>query len=274
MGRLDGKVAVVTGGANGIGRACCERFAEEGADIVVADVSDDAGVETVALVEKLGRRAVYVRCDATSAVDNDAVMARAVSDLGGVDILVTAAGITHASYESGNMQREIEYVGELGDLIVDPARMFSEIPMDDWQRVIDVNLTGTYLAMRAAVAPMRARGGGAIVTIASVASKQPEAGPVAYSVSKAGVWMLTKQGARALAGAGIRVNAVGPGFIDTHMTKIVREVGVFDATLASIPMQRMGTPREVANTVLFLASDDSSYFTGELLHPDGGFYTD
>ena len=274
MGRLDGKVAVVTGGANGIGRACCERFAEEGADIVVADVSDDAGVETVALVEKLGRRAVYVRCDATSAVDNDAVMARAVSDLGGVDILVTAAGITHASYESGNMQREIEYVGELGDLIVDPARMFSEIPMDDWQRVIDVNLTGTYLAMRAAVAPMRARGGGAIVTIASIASKQPEAGPVAYSVSKAGVWMLTKQGAHALAGIGVRVNAVGPGFIETHMTQILRDTGIFDPVLATIPMQRMGTPREVANTVLFLAGDDSSYFTGELLHPDGGFYTD
>src|SRR4029078_1577508 len=138
----------------------------------------------------------------------------------------------------------------------------------------DVNLTGTYLAMRAAVAPMRARGGGSIVTIASVAAKQPEAGPVAHSVSKAGVWMLHKQGARALAGAGIRVNAVGPGFIDTNMTKIVREVGVFDATLASIPMQRMGTAREVANTILFLASDESSYFTGELLHPDGGFYTD
>jgi 3-oxoacyl-[acyl-carrier protein] reductase len=177
MGRLEGKVAVVTGGANGIGRACCERFAEEGADIVVADVSADAAAETVALIEKLGRRAVYVRCEATSAIDTDAVMARAVSDLGGVDILVTAAGITHATYESGNMQREIEYVGDLGDLIVDPARMFSEIPMDDWQRVIDVNLTGTYLAMRAAVGPMRARGGGAIVTIASIASKQPEAGP-------------------------------------------------------------------------------------------------
>jgi NAD(P)-dependent dehydrogenase (short-subunit alcohol dehydrogenase family) len=274
MGRLDGKVAVVTGGANGIGRACCERFAEEGADVVIADVSDDAGAETVGLVEKLGHRAVYVRCDATSAVDNDAVMARAVADLGGVDILVTAAGITHASYESGNMQREIEYVGELGELIVDPSRMFSEIPMDDWQRVIDVNLTGTYLAMRAAVAPMRARGGGAIVTIASIASKQPEAGPVAYSVSKAGVWMLTKQGARALAGIGVRVNAVGPGFIETHMTQILRDTGIFDPVLATIPMQRMGTPREVANTVLFLASDDSSYFTGELLHPDGGFYTD
>ena len=274
MGGLDGKVAVVTGGANGIGRACCERFAEEGADVVVADLGADTGGETVALVEKAGRKAVYVAFDAASEADNAALMQRAVDEFGGIDILVTAAGITHSTYESGNMQKEFEFVGSLGDLILDPARMFAEVSMGDWARVLDVNLTGTYLAMRAAVAPMRERGGGSIVTVASVAAKQPEAGPVAYSVSKAGVWMLTKQGARALAGVGIRVNAVGPGFIDTNMTKIVREVGVFDATLASIPMQRMGTAREVANTVLFLASDESSYFTGELLHPDGGFYTD
>ncbi len=274
MGRLDGKVAVVTGGANGIGRACCERFAEEGADVVVADVTDDAGRETVTLVEKQGRRGEYVHCDAASVADNDAVMARTVDAFGGVDILVTGAGITHSTYESGNMQKEYEFVGGLGDLILDPARMFAELALDDWHRVIEVNLTGTYLAMRSAVGPMRARGGGAIVTIASVASKQPEAGPVAYAVSKSGVWMLTKHAARSLAGIGIRVNAVGPGFIDTNMTKIVREVGAFDPVLATIPMQRMGTAREVANTVLFLASDDSSYFTGELLHPDGGFYTD
>ena len=166
------------------------------------------------------------------------------------------------------MQKEFEFVGSLGDLILDPARMFAEVPMDDWARVLDVNLTGTYLAMRAAVAPMRARGGGSIVTIASVAAKQPEAGPVAYSVSKAGVWMLTKQGARARSRAsGIRVNAVGPGFIDTNMTKIVREVGVFDATLASIPMQRMGTAREVANTILFLASDEAQLLHGRALAP-------
>jgi NAD(P)-dependent dehydrogenase (short-subunit alcohol dehydrogenase family) len=272
MGRLDGKVAVVTGGANGIGRATAERFAEEGADIVVADVGD--GGETVAAVEKLGRHAVYARSDATSAADNGAAMQRAVDEFGGLDILVTAAGITHATYESGNMQKEYEFVGGLGDLIADPARMFSEGALDDWHRVLEVNLTGTYLAMRAAVAPMRERGGGAIVTIASIASKQPEAGPVAYSVSKAGVWMLTKHAARDLAPAGIRVNAVGPGFIDTHMTQILRDVGVFDPVLATIPMQRMGTPREVANTILFLASDEASYFTGELLHPDGGFYTD
>jgi NAD(P)-dependent dehydrogenase (short-subunit alcohol dehydrogenase family) len=274
VGRLDDKIAVVTGGANGIGRACCERFAEEGANVVVADLGADAGGETVALVEKAGRNAVYVACDAASEADNAALMQRAVDEFGGVDILVTAAGITHAAYESGNVQRELEMFGGLGDLLLDPARMFSELPMDHWHKVLDVNLTGTYLALRAAVEPMRARGGGSIVTIASIAAKQPEAGPAAYAVSKAGVWMLTKQAARALAGIGVRVNAVGPGFIETNMTDILRQTGIFDPLIATVPMQRWGTAREVANTVLFLASDEASYFTGELLHPDGGFYTD
>ena len=201
-------------------------------------------------------------------------MQRAVDAFGGIDVLVTAAGITHAAYESGNVERELEMFGGLGDLLLDPARMFSEMPLDHWHKVLDVNLTGTYLALRAVVEPMRARGGGAIVTIASIAAKQPEAGPAGYAVSKAGVWMLTKQAARALAGIGVRVNAVGPGFIETNMTDILRATGIFDPLIATIPMQRWGTPREVANTVLFLASDEASYFTGELLHPDGGFYTD
>jgi NAD(P)-dependent dehydrogenase (short-subunit alcohol dehydrogenase family) len=194
----------------------------------------------------------------------------AVDAFGGLDVLVTAAGITHASYESGNMQREYEFVGSLGDLIADPARLFAESSMEDWHRVLEVNLTGTYLALRAAVEPMRARGGGSVVTIASIAAKQPEAGPVAYSTSKAGVWMVTKQAARALAGINVRVNAVGPGFIDTHMTKIVREIGVFDPVLATIPMQRLGTPREDANTILFLASDESSYVNATSFMVDGG----
>jgi 3-oxoacyl-[acyl-carrier protein] reductase len=112
------------------------------------------------------------------------------------------------------------------------------------------------------------------VTIASIAAKQPEAGTPAYSVSKAGVWMLTKHAAVVFAPHGIRVNSIGPGFIETNMTAVIRELGMEDRYRAMIPMGRMGTPREIANTALFLASDESSYFTGELLHPDGGFYTD
>jgi NAD(P)-dependent dehydrogenase (short-subunit alcohol dehydrogenase family) len=117
--------------------------------------------------------------------------------------------------------------------------------------------------------------GGSIVTIASIAAKHPEAGPAAYAVSKAGVWMLTKHAARSLGPAGIRVNAIGPGFIETNMTAPLREIpGVADMLLDNLPLRRMGTAREVADTALFLAGDESSYFTGEILHPDGGFVTD
>jgi 3-oxoacyl-[acyl-carrier protein] reductase len=141
--------------------------------------------------------------------------------------------------------------------------------------VIDVNLTGTFLAVQAAARHMVGAGtGGSIVTIASVAAKHPEAGPVAYAVSKSGVWMLTKHAARSLGPRGIRVNAIGPGFIDTNMTKLIGELPmVKDQFLASLPLGRFGTPEEVASTALFLASDESSYFTGEILHPDGGFFT-
>lgn len=275
MGRLESKVAVVTGGANGIGRACAELFAREGADVVVADVADDAGKEAVAAIEALGRRAWYVHCDATSEQDNESAMQLAVDELGALDVAVTAAGITHFGYRSGDLQAELEHVAKLGIIELDPPRQFLAMPVDDWHRVIDVNLTGTYYAVRAAARRMVEAGrGGSIVTLASIAAKHPEAGPIAYTVSKAGVWMLTKQAARALAPAGVRVNALGPGFIETNMTAIIRSLPMAETVGPMIPMGRMGTPEEVAYAALFLASDESSYFTGEILHPDGGFFTD
>jgi NAD(P)-dependent dehydrogenase (short-subunit alcohol dehydrogenase family) len=280
MGRLDGKVAVVTGGANGIGRACCERFAEEGADVVVADLLDDAAAETVAAVERHGRKALFVHADATSREDNAAVMQHAVDALGGLDVLVTAAGVSHAGYRSGDVQHTMrEMAGGSAGIdparVVDPARSFVELTTEAWQQVLDVNLTGTLIAMQEAARRMLDAGrGGSIVTIASIAAKLPEAGTPAYGVSKAGVWMLTKKAATVFAAHGIRVNAIGPGFIETNMTAIIRELGMQERFLNMIPMGRMGTPREIANTALFLASDEASYFTGEILHPDGGVYTE
>jgi NAD(P)-dependent dehydrogenase (short-subunit alcohol dehydrogenase family) len=274
MGRLAGKVAVVTGGANGIGRACCERFAAEGADVVIGDVQDaDA---TVAAVEAHGRRAVTRRLDAASPAGNEALMQAAVAELGGLDVLVTAAGISHAAYRSGDVANDLARFSDPARAQADPARQFAEFPLEEWRAVLDVNLTGTFLAVQAAARRMLALGkGGSIITIASIAAKHPEAGPVAYGVSKAGVWMVTKQAAQSLGPAGIRVNAIGPGFIDTNMLAVMKEVpGALDAIVARLPLRRMGTPLDVANAAVFLASDESAYFAGEILHPDGGFVTD
>ena len=269
MGRLSGKVAVVTGGGNGIGRACCVRFAAEGADILVADLLEEPAKETVALVEALGRQAIFVPADAASPDDNETIMQRAVDELGGLDVLVTSAGISGAGYKSGE-QPQISGAGR------DPVASFTELPLTDWQAVLDVNLTGTLLAVQSAARRMHARGtGGSIITIASIAGKTPEAGTPSYSVSKAGVWMLTKFASMSLAPVGIRVNAIGPGFIDTNMTAIVRQFPELEAGfLARVPMKRFGLPEEIANTALFIASDESSYTSGEIFHVDGGYYTE
>jgi glucose 1-dehydrogenase len=267
MGRLEGKVAVVTGGANGIGRACCERFAEEGADIVVADLLEAPAKEVVAAVEAKGRHAIFHQLDATSAEDNEAAAQRAVDELGGLDILVTSAGVSTKDYVSGG---EIQRIG--GEM-PDPVTMFCHFPIEDWNAVLGVNLTGTLLAMQSAAKRMKS--GGSIITIASIAAKQPEAGTPSYSVSKAGVWMLTKFASLNLAPAGIRVNSIGPGFIDTNMTKVLSLAPeAFERFKQHIPMGRMGVPREIANTAVFIASDEASYTTGEIFHVDGGYYTE
>jgi len=271
---LDGKVAVVTGGANGIGRACCERLAAEGVAVVVADLLEDTGNATAKALVDGGGRAVFVPLDAASPEANEAMVAGAVAAFGAVDILVTAAGISFKGYTSGDATATPAWI-EAGRTTADPAHRFVVTPLDEWRAVLDVNLTGTLLAVQAAVRQMLAQGtGGAVVTVASIAAKHPEAGGVAYGVSKAGVWMLTKHAAALFAGVGIRVNAVGPGFVDTNMTRVVHDIGMTDTVLSTIPMRRFGRPSEIADAVAFLASNEASYFTGELLHPDGGFFTD
>ena len=276
-GRLNGKVAVITGGGNGLGRAMAQRFALEGASVVVADLLEGPGHETVSLIEDAGGRAVFIKLDASNRVDNEAMAALAVTTYGGIDVLVTAAGISHGTYVSGDTENEVKRVMEGIELAETPGRAFVELATEDWQRVIDVNLTGTLLAMQACAAKMiESKRPGSIITIASIAAKHPDAGPVAYTVSKAGVWMLTKKAARELAGANIRVNAIGPGFIETNMTSIIQMLPEDRKAQLSgnIPMGRVGQPAEVANVALFLASDEASYVTGTIIHPDGGYFTD
>ncbi len=267
-GRLAGKTALITGGASGIGRATALRFAEEGADIAVADLNPDRAAETAAAVKALGRRAISLKADTSTEADNESMAERAFTQFGKVDILVAAAGISHALYVSGE-QRE-------GGINADrSASMIINKPVEYWEKVLAVNLTGVMLTNKAVARRMVEKGiKGSIINIASGAAKIPLPGSADYCVSKAGVWMLTKVLALELAANGVRVNAIGPGFIETPMTESMRaDETVKQRIVSTTPLGRLGQPEDIANTALFLASDESSFWTGEILFPDGGLFT-
>jgi NAD(P)-dependent dehydrogenase (short-subunit alcohol dehydrogenase family) len=249
---------MITGGASGIGRATAIRFAEEGANVFVADRHLAAAEESVASVRKLGRKAIAHQVDTSDEAQVNAMAERMVQEFGGVDIVVAAAGISHARY------------GEEGK----PDIMFlSEKSFTNWRKVLSVNLDGVFLTDRAcAQAMIKAGKGGRIINIASAAARLPTPGAGEYAVSKAGVWMLTKVLATELAPFNITANAIGPGFIKTPMTAELQQMRESELTLLMqrVPMNRMGEPVDVANTALFLASEEGRYYTGSILHPDGG----
>ncbi len=266
MGALEGKIAVVTGGASGIGRACAERFAAEGADVVVADLDAGRRAETVATIEALGRRAIFVRTDTSTEADNEALADAAIEEFGQIDVLLAAAGISGGTYVSGEVQ-ERDADPEAGFVVNKPVEL--------WEKVLAVNLTGVMLTDRSIGKRMVAAGrGGAIVNIASAAAVVPLPGVADYCVSKAGVWMLTKALARELAVEQVRVNAIGPGFVETPMTQQMRDDEErVQMPLAMTPMGRFGQPEEIAATALYLASEESSFMTGQILYPGGGLFT-
>jgi len=242
--RLKDKVAVVTGAAGGIGRAIAERFAAEGAKVVVADIDDKAGQATTAAI---GKGAIFVKADTGAKKDAEALVAAAVKAFGRLDILVNNAGIVHSAD-------------------------FLDVTEEDFDRVLRVNLKGYFLCGQAAARQMVKQGGGGnIINMSSVNAVLAIPNICSYVVSKGGVNQLTKTMSLALVDHGIRVNGIGPGSIATDLLK---KVMVDDAARAKImsrtPMGRAGEPAEIASVALFLASDDASYLTGQTIYPDGG----
>lgn len=240
MSLLEGKHAIVTGGANGIGLAIVQTLASEGAGIVVADIDLRAAE---AVVAQLPTKCVAVRCDVRDPLAVQAAV-HACRDLGSVDIAVNNAGITR----DATLRR---------------------MDIDQWDAVLNVHLKGAFLVSQAAAAVMREQSSGAIVNISSISGKVGMVGQSNYSAAKAGLIGLTKANAKELAHVGIRVNAVQPGLIRTAMTEALRE-DIWQQKLNEIPMGRAGEPEEIAKVVLFLASDLSSYMTGTVLEVTGG----
>ena len=266
--RFSGRAALVTGGASGMGREISIRLAREGAAVVAAGLPDDPrGADTVAAIEQAGGRAVYVGADVSREADCEAAAQAALDEFGRLDYCVAAAGILHARYVSGQPAAE--------DLEPDrSAGHLTAKPVEYWERVLAVNLTGVMLTNRAAAKRLIAQNeGGAIVNISSGAAKVPMPGSAEYSVSKAGVWMLTRCLALELAPHGIRVNTVAPGVIDTPMavglTSDEARRSQFERV---VPLGRLGTAEDIAEASLFLLSAQSDYITGQIIHPDGGIF--
>lgn len=245
--RLKDKVAVVTGAAAGIGFACAEAFAREGAKVVLADVAVERGEAAAEKIQAAGGDALFVACDVGDKVQVDALMDAAVAAYGGIDIAVANAGIVHAAD-------------------------FLDLAEEDFDRVLRINLKGVFLTGQAAARQMVKQGrGGTIINMSSINAVVAIPTILPYVVAKGGVNQLTKSMALALADKGIRVNGIGPGSIRTEVfAAVANDPEKMKGVLARTPMGRVGEPSEIGSVAVFLASDDASYMTGQTVYPDGG----
>ena len=244
--KLEGKNALITGAAQGIGKTVALLLAREGANVAVSDINADLAAETSREIEALGRKSLAIQGNVADFKNTEDMMASVVEKLGSIDILVNNAGITRDT-------------------------LLLRMKEEDWDAVINVNLKGTFNCTKAAVKYMSKQRSGKIVNIASIVGLMGNVGQANYAASKAGVIALTKTTAREFAARGVNVNAVAPGFIATAMTDAIPEKAKNELN-AQIPMGRLGTPDDVAEAVLFLSSGASEYITGQVLSVNGGMY--
>ncbi len=243
---LNGKVAVVTGAAQGIGKTITLLLAEKGASLVLCDINLEAAEETAREIEERGGKCLVLKSDVSNFQDAEKIIKQAVERFGSIDILINNAGITKDN-------------------------VLLRMKEEQWDQVMAVNLKGTFNFTKASIKVMLRKRSGRIVNIASITGMMGNAGQANYSASKAGVIGFTKAVAREYADRGITVNAVAPGFIATAMTDAIPEKEK-EELIKQIPMKKLGTPEDVANAVYFLASDEASYITGHVIGVNGGLY--
>ena len=241
---LSGKIALVTGGARGIGQEIVLKLAQEGANIIISDINKEGALETLKMIEDMGREGMAAGGDISNSDEVDTMVQQAIDKFKRIDILVNNAGVTKDN-------------------------LLLRMKNEDWDFVLNINLTGSFYCSRAVAKYMVKQREGSIVNISSVVGVMGNAGQVNYASSKAGLIGLTKSFARELAPRGIRVNAIAPGFIDTEMTKALPEEAR-NRQITQIPLTRLGTPIDIANCVSFLVSEYAGYITGQVVHVNGG----
>lgn len=245
MLNLKNKIAVITGGSRGIGKEIAKKLAYNGANIVINYTSkEEEALKTKEDIENLGAKCIVIKCDVSKSEEVNEMIDKTIKEFGRVDILVNNAGITKDS-------------------------LLMKMREEDFDKVIDINLKGVFNCTKAVTRPMMKNKYGKIINISSVVGIIGNAGQGNYCASKAGVIGFTKSTARELASRNININAVAPGFIDTDMTKILSD-DIKNSMLSTIPKREFGKPEDVANAVVFLASDMSSYITGQVINVDGG----
>ncbi|MGM0506632.1 MAG: SDR family NAD(P)-dependent oxidoreductase [Bacteroidota bacterium] len=245
MDSLKNKVAIITGAASGIGKATALLFAAEGGKVIVSDIDEEGGASVVDEIKKNGGEAIFVRADTSSESDNKALVEKSVEAFGTLDVAVNNAGI------GGPLAKTADY------------------PSDGWQKVIDINLSGVFYGMKHQIPAMK--NGGSIVNVASILSQVGTANSPAYVAAKHGVVGLTKTAAIEYAKEGIRINSAGPGYINTPLVKNNLDKETLDALAGMHPIGRLGESPEVAELLLWLASEKSSFVTGSYYAVDGGY---